>query len=76
MSCCLLSLAPSPTDRKACRREVGFLADKRRTNVAITRARRHICIIGDSTTLSHDEFLGRMSDYFQEHGDYRTPADL
>lgn len=36
--------------------EIGFLADVRRTNVAITRARRHACIIGDSDTLARHPF--------------------
>ncbi|XP_028399828.1 DNA-binding protein SMUBP-2-like [Dendronephthya gigantea] len=30
--------------------EIGFLAENRRMNVAVTRARRHLTIVGDSTT--------------------------
>lgn len=43
---------------------VGFLSDDRRTNVAVTRARRHACIIGDSQTISSHPFLSRMVGYF------------
>ncbi|KAF2740239.1 P-loop containing nucleoside triphosphate hydrolase protein [Polyplosphaeria fusca] len=31
--------------------EVGFLGEKRRLNVAMTRPRRHLCVIGDSDTV-------------------------
>ncbi|KAF2126885.1 P-loop containing nucleoside triphosphate hydrolase protein [Dothidotthia symphoricarpi CBS 119687] len=32
--------------------EVGFLGEKRRLNVAMTRPKRHLCVIGDSDTIS------------------------
>ena len=37
--------------------EIGFLADVRRMNVALTRARRKLLVIGDSATLSGDDFI-------------------
>jgi ATP-dependent RNA/DNA helicase IGHMBP2 len=54
------------------RGEVGFLADERRLNVAVTRARRHVAIIGDSATVAAHPFLAQLVAYFQEHGDYRS----
>lgn len=41
-------------------REIGFLSEVRRTNVAITRARRQVCVIGDSSTLEAHPFYSRM----------------
>jgi len=54
------------------RGEVGFLADRRRLNVAITRARRHVAVIGDSATLANDPCLAGLIDYVERHGEHRT----
>lgn len=48
--------------------EIGFLADTRRTNVALTRARRKLLMIGDSATLAHHEFYQRMLSHFDAIG--------
>ena len=48
--------------------DVGFLAEKRRINVAVTRARRHLAVICDSNTVSSDPFLGSLLDYMGEVG--------
>ncbi|MSP71295.1 MAG: AAA family ATPase [Myxococcales bacterium] len=44
--------------------DLGFLADVRRMNVALTRARRYLCVVGDSATLGshpyYDEFLAAV----------------
>jgi len=48
--------------------EIGFLADTRRTNVALTRARRKLLVIGDSATLANASFYQRMLTYFEETG--------
>ncbi len=48
--------------------EIGFLADTRRTNVALTRARRKLLVIGDSATLANDPFYQRMLTYFEDIG--------
>ena len=55
--------------------EIGFLADVRRMNVAMTRARRKLVVIGDSATLSSDPFYARMVGYFESLGAYRTVWD-
>lgn len=52
--------------------EIGFLADTRRMNVAMTRARRKLIVIGDSATIGADLFYGRMLDYFDKIGAYRS----
>ncbi len=52
--------------------QVGFLADTRRMNVALTRARRKLIVIGDSATLSSHPFYNRMLGYFEQLGGYRT----
>jgi superfamily I DNA and/or RNA helicase len=52
--------------------EVGFLADARRLNVAVTRARRHVALVGDSATLANDAFLAVLVEYAQQQGEYRS----
>jgi ATP-dependent RNA/DNA helicase IGHMBP2 len=52
--------------------EIGFLADVRRTNVALTRARRKLLVIGDSATLAVHPFYQRLVEYFEMIGAYRT----
>jgi superfamily I DNA and/or RNA helicase len=52
--------------------EIGFLNDVRRTNVALTRGRRCLVVIGDSATLSVLPFYQRMIEHFESLGAYRT----
>ena len=52
--------------------EIGFLKDYRRTNVALTRARRKLIVIGDSATLGGDEFYGALFQYFESIDCYRS----
>ena len=52
--------------------EVGFLAEHRRINVAITRARRHLAVVADSETVSHDDFLKSLVEYMSSEGEVRS----
>jgi ATP-dependent RNA/DNA helicase IGHMBP2 len=52
--------------------EIGFLADVRRINVALTRARRKLLVIGDSATLAALPFYVRLLEYFEAAGGYHT----
>ena len=51
---------------------IGFLAEQRRFNVALTRARRKLIIIGDSATITNDEFFGRMLTWIEQIGGYQS----
>jgi predicted DNA helicase len=52
--------------------EIGFLQDYRRMNVAMTRARMVLVVIGDSATIGHNKFYTEFLDYCAGHGTYRT----
>ncbi len=52
--------------------EIGFLSDIRRMNVAATRARRKLLIIGDSATLAGHPFYKRLLEYCESINAYRT----
>lgn len=52
--------------------EVGFLAEDRRINVAVTRARRHIAVVCDTQTVQNHPFLKSLVGHMTEFGDVRT----
>ncbi|MEO6453242.1 MAG: AAA domain-containing protein [Ginsengibacter sp.] len=63
----ILSLVRSNDDR-----QIGFLKDYRRMNVALTRAKEQLFIIGDSATIGGDPFYNALLTYIEKYGSYRT----
>ncbi|KAG9226737.1 hypothetical protein CCMSSC00406_0008437 [Pleurotus cornucopiae] len=54
------------------KREVGFLKEKRRLNVAMTRAKRSLCVVGDSSTICHGgPFLKKWLAWLEANADVR-----
>jgi DNA polymerase alpha-associated DNA helicase A len=62
--------------------EVGFLQSKNRLNVALTRPKRHLCVIGNGMTLNRDTSLKPLIDYLEEnaelfwHDDWEKSLDM
>lgn len=54
------------------RNEIGFLQDYRRMNVAMTRARKKLVLVGDSATLGNDSFYKALVDHCEQSGAYRS----
>ena len=46
--------------------QIGFLRDLRRMNVAITRARMKLIILGDASTMTRHPFYRKLYDYIEE----------
>ena len=47
---------------------IGFLNDLRRMNVAITRARMKLIVLGDTSTLMHNKFYAKLIQHISQHG--------
>ena len=52
--------------------EIGFLADRRRMNVALRLACRKLIVIGESSTLGIDEFYREFFEYIESISGYLT----
>ncbi len=55
---------------------IGFLSEIRRMNVAMTRARRKLVVIGDSATIAQFPFYRDFISYVEENGSYRSVWDF
>ncbi|WP_353136999.1 AAA domain-containing protein, partial [Limnohabitans sp.] len=51
--------------------EIGFLSDIRRMNVGMTRARRKLLLVGDSSTLCSHPFFVELLEYVKQIGGYQ-----
>lgn len=60
-----ISMTRSNSDNK-----IGFLSDVRRMNVAMTRARKKLVVVGDSATLSQFPFYADFIAYAERHHAY------
>ena len=67
----ILSLVRSNDDG-----DVGFLADKRRLNVAVTRARKWIGVVANIEVLETDPFLSGFAEHGMEAGMYRSAEEV
>ncbi len=62
-----ISLVRSNDDK-----DIGFLNDFRRMNVALTRAKKKLVVIGDSATLSNHSFYKDFLDYIESINAYKS----
>lgn len=55
---------------------IGFLKDYRRMNVAMTRAKEQLFIIGDSATIGRDPFYAQFLEYVEQANGYKSAWEL
>jgi superfamily I DNA and/or RNA helicase len=58
--------------RSNTKNEIGFLSDYRRMNVALTRARKKLVVIGDTATIGGNPFYANFLAYCDKHNAYRS----
>ncbi len=68
--------------RSNSRGDIGFLREQRRLNVAVTRARRQLVLVGDTTTLTRAsdepfaELMRHLIAYLRDNGDIRASREV
>lgn len=55
---------------------IGFLKDYRRMNVAMTRAKEKLIVIGDSATIGQDSFYAQFLEYVEKTNGYHSAWEL
>lgn len=55
---------------------IGFLADLRRMNVAISRAKQHVMLIGDSATIGAHPFYSQLLEKIETSYQYRSVWEI
>lgn len=68
----VLSLVRSSARSGQGRGCIGFLRDDRRLNVAVTRARRHCCVVCDSDTVSQSPFINGLLTWIEANGYHQS----
>ncbi len=56
--------------------EIGFLSEYRRMNVAMTRARKKLILIGDVNTLSSDDFYVQLIDFVRKENSFFDASSM
>ena len=51
---------------------IGFLKDYRRMNVALTRAKEQLVVVGDSSTIGLDKFYDQFLKYMETIEGYQS----
>ena len=54
---------------------MGFLSDLRRFNVSLTRAKRHLFMVGNSKMLETNPDLSKLLDIFKTDGMYMSAEE-
>ena len=72
----VISLVRSSDSRGGGGNGIGFLKDDRRLNVAVTRAKRHCCIVCDTETVRQSPFIENLIDWVEEHGEQRSALEV
>ena len=55
--------------------QIGFLRDLRRMNVAMTRARMKLFVLGDATTMTRHPFYNKLYHYIRKLNGYDETSD-